>query len=240
MRRARPVLLTLLAAGILAAAVFRSVELRSDIVDFLPTGRSGAARLMVQELRSGAAANLILVGLEGAPVAELARLSRAMAKQLTSSGLFSFVAGSDGEPDPAAERFLFSHRYLLSPIVTRDSFTVDSLRRDFRRLLRQLQSSMEPLAQRYGFADPVGAFIALARIWIGNSGVRTIDGAWFAPDRDRALLLVRTRAGALDLEFRESGRRCHSCGVRRGQSRRGPPNCGRSRHHRPGRGERHP
>lgn len=199
MRRLRPVLLTLLASLLLAAAVFRSVALRSDIVDFLPSGRSEATRLMLQELRSGAAANLILVGVEGASVPELARLSRTMTGELARSDLFSFVAAGDTEPDPAAEQLLFTRRYLLSPVVTSDAFTADALHRDFRQLLRQLQSSMAPLAQRYGLADPVGAFVALARIWIGTGEVRSIDGAWFAPDRDRALLLMRTRAGALDL-----------------------------------------
>ena len=67
------------------------------------------------------------------------------------------------------------------------------------RLLRGLQSSAAPLLQQFGAADPTGAFLAIARDWIGASKVRSVDGVWFAPGRDRALILARTRAGGLDI-----------------------------------------
>jgi predicted exporter len=66
-------------------------------------------------------------------------------------------------------------------------------------LLRGLQSSAAPLLQQLGAADPTGAFLAIARDWIGASKVRSVDGVWFAPGRDRALILARTRAGGLDI-----------------------------------------
>ncbi len=46
------------------------------MADFLPAGGTPAARLMLDELRSGPATSLILIGIEGAPPAELARISR--------------------------------------------------------------------------------------------------------------------------------------------------------------------
>jgi predicted exporter len=68
-----------------------------------------------------------------------------------------------------------------------------------QRLLRGLRSSAAPLLQQFGAADPTGAFLAIARDWIGISKVRSVDGVWFAPEQDRALILARTRAGGLDI-----------------------------------------
>ncbi len=202
-RRARPILAALAAAVLLAVLTFRFIDLRTDMTEFLPIGNTEAAKLMMRELRSGAATSIILIGLEGAPPDELARISQAMAARLGASGLFAFVGNGDASLDPAAEQFLFGHRYLLSPASTAEAFTPAALRRDFETLLHQLRSSAAPLAQHYGLADPPGAFLAMARVWMGESDVRSIDGVWFAAGRDRALMLVRTKTGGLDLEAQD-------------------------------------
>jgi predicted exporter len=201
--RARPILTALAASVLLAVLVFRFVDLRSDMTEFLPIGHTEAAKLMMRELRSGAATGIILIGLEAAPPAELARISQAMAARLDRSGLFALVSNGDASLDPDAERFLFEHRYLLSPASTADAFTTSALHRDFETLLHQLRSSSAPLAQQYGLADPPGAFLAMAREWMGGSDVRSIDSVWFAAARDRALMLARTKTGGLNLEAQD-------------------------------------
>ena len=87
----RPIALALAAAGLLLALVFWRIDLRADMADFLPQGQTPAARLMLQQLRSGTAASLILIGLEGAPEAELGRISRSMTAALQRSGRFALV-----------------------------------------------------------------------------------------------------------------------------------------------------
>ncbi len=200
MRRALPVLGALLAAGLLLAAALSVVTVRTDMADFLPQGGTEAARLVMQEARAGSATGLILLGIEGAPAADLARISVALAAGLQQSGLFSVVAGGQAALADTDQADLFARRYLLAPA----NFDVPSLRRGLENLLRQLRSSTAPLAVQFGLADPPGAFLALLRTWIGTSQVRTIDGAWFAPDRDRALLLARTRAGGMDVPAQET------------------------------------
>jgi predicted exporter len=189
----------------LAVLVFRHVEIRTDMTEFLPSGRSDTARLMLEELRSGPTASLIIIGLESAPVADLARISREMSSALNRSGQFALVNNTaEGLTSSAEEQILFAHRYLLSPITTSEAFTVAALRDDMQRLLQGLQTSAAPLLQQFGVADPPGAFLSIARTWIGTSRVRSIDGVWFAPDRDRALILARTRAGGLDIVGQEA------------------------------------
>lgn len=189
----------LAATGLLLALVFGRVELRTDMAEFLPSGQTEAARFMLRELRQGAAASLILIGLDGAEPAGLARLSHAVAASLQDSGLFAFVANGQRAIAETDERFLFEHRYLLSPATSEAAFTVPALRRRLEGLLAGLRSSAAPLVSRYGVADPPGAFLELVRLWAGDGGVRTVDGAWFAPEMDRALLLAKTRVTGMDV-----------------------------------------
>jgi len=198
-RRTAPILLALLLSAGLAAAVFSRLDFRTDMADFLPQGRSEATRFMLREIRTGEAARLILIGIEGAAPDRLAEASRTMAAALSRSGRFAFVEDGGGD-DEGAEQFLFRHRYLLSPATTPEAFTTASLRHDLEGLLEALASSAAPLAARYGVEDPPGAFLAAVRGWIGASPVQTRDGVWFAADRPRALILAKTDAAGVDLD----------------------------------------
>ncbi len=201
MMRARKLALpaALLAAALVLALSFHCVTVRSDMAAFLPAGGTPAARLTLAQLRGGPAVSLILIGIEGAPAATLARISRVLAAALGRSGQFSLIENGQQALGGADLRFLFRHRYLLSPLTTPSAFTTRSLSADFERLLAGLASSAAPLVEQYGLPDPIGAFSDIARTWANGSNMREVDGTWFAPHRNRALLLVRTRAKGLDL-----------------------------------------
>jgi predicted exporter len=156
------------------------------------------------ELRAGPATSLILLGVEGAPPAELARISRSMAAALDRSGLFGLVNNGENTGFGSADQeFLFRHRYLLSSGTTAEAFTVPALHADMQRLLRLLQSSASSLVTRFGLADPTGAFLNLAQNWAGSAKIRSVGGVWFASDRDRALILAKTHASGMDLAAEE-------------------------------------
>ena len=197
-KRATPILGALALAVLLAALVFGHLDVRNDISEFLPRGESPAARLMLREMRSGSATTLILVGIERAPPADLARISQAMAAGLRASGQFALVTNSNQDIDDATERVIFTHRYLLSPASTAASFTTEALASDFKSVLDQMQSSLAPMA-RLGLADPTGTLHALLDVWAAGAHPRSLDGVWFAPDRDRALILLKTAGNGLDL-----------------------------------------
>ena len=201
-RRFPPLLAALLLLAALGAGLAAKVEVRGDLAEFLPAGRSPASAFLFRELRSGAATSLLLAGIEGAPEAELARLSRALGAALRASGQFAFVADGTTTLGEAEQALLFRHRYLLSPETVPDSFTVPALRARLEALLDGLRSSASPVLARFGFADPTGAFLGLARVWLAESRLEARDGAWFAapPAPPRALLLARTGAAGLDAE----------------------------------------
>lgn len=200
-----PILLVVAVTALVVGLVFSHVTVRSDMADFLPRGRTEPARLMSQQLLSGASTSLIMIGIDGAPADVLARISRSMTRSLGHAGLFSFISnGSEDLLVSEAEQVLFGHRYLLSPATTAASFTAPALHDDLERLLRGLQSSAAPVVQQFGLADPSGAFLAIVHDMIGASTMRTLHGVWFAAQRERALILARTRAGSMDVEAQEA------------------------------------
>lgn len=176
--------------------LLRTVEIRGDIVDFLPAPETPEAAFLMRELRGGAAATLLLAGIEGAPRAELARISRAMGERLAPSPLFTLVANGAEAISDAERALLFRYRYLLGEA----DVTEAALRADLERLLDGLRSSAAPLVRLYGFADPPNAFLTLLRGWLSDSRVEMEGGVWFAPGADRALLLARSAAPAMDFE----------------------------------------
>lgn len=199
-----PILIALLLAGLFAALAFRVVDVRTDMADFLPAGHTPASRFMLQQLQSGSTASLILLGIDNAPADRLAGISTTLAAGLDRTGLFTLVSNGDRAMDGPDGKALFDHRYLLAPNTDAAAFTPAALRADLERLLLQLQSSASPLVVQFGLPDPTGALPALGANWIGASTVRSIGGVWFAADRDRALLVVQTRAAGMDIAAQQT------------------------------------
>jgi predicted exporter len=197
-RRRWPLPVASLLALALAALVFARLPVRTDLSALLPAGGGTDARRALQAVRSGGAAELVLVGIEDAPAGVLAAISRSMAATLRRDPAVALVANGDQDLGPDVLQAAFAHRYLLSPAVTPWSFGADALRADVRRVLDGLRSDAAPLVARYGLADPTGAFPALLDAWQGQARLRRVQGVWFARERDRALLLVRLRGGGLD------------------------------------------
>ncbi len=190
----------LVLAGLLAALAWH-VPPRADLAEFLPPGRTPASAFLFRELQSGAATTLLLAAIEGsAPRAELARLSRETAAGLRASGRFAFVGDGTLQLSEAEQVSLFRYRYLLSPETRPEAFTAEAMRPRLEALLDGLRSAASPLLARFGFADPTGIFLRLAGTWLGEARIETVEGAWFAADRDRALLLARGHGAGLDAE----------------------------------------
>ena len=204
MRRLAGVLLLLLGLG---GWLGWTVPPRTDLAAFLPPGGTPASAFLFRELQSGAATTLLLAAIEGAPRAELARLSRDTAAALRASGRFAFVGDGTLRLGEAEEALLFRHRYLLSPETHAEAFTPEALRPRLEALLDGLRSAASPLLARIGFADPTGAFFGLAATWLGGSQVETSDGAWFAATAagaPRALVVARGHGAGLDSEAQQA------------------------------------
>lgn len=176
----------------------RAVTVRTDMTAFLPAGGTPAAQMLIKTLQSPVLASIILIAIEGADPAELARLSNDLASRLKASELFSSVSnGADVMSGDDFEMF-FRARYLLSAKTQRGAFDETALRADLETDLGLLRSSAGPLVSRNLAADPTGHFLSLARDWLSHAGPASRNGVWFSADGSRALVMVRSKGSGLD------------------------------------------
>jgi predicted exporter len=193
--------LTLLAAS--AALVWRT-PLSTDLSAFLPRSPTPAQQLLVDQLREGIVSRLVLVGIEGAGPPRLAALSEALRTRLARDPTFVYVNNGAQELIEADGRFLFEHRYLLSPEVAPARFTAAGLRAALEADLDLLASPTSMLLTPVLPADPTGELLVLLDALQGQGGVQSREGVWFSRDGRRALLIAQTRAQGFDIDGQQA------------------------------------
>src|SRR5215510_5673496 len=107
--------MAMFATAVLGGIVFASLDVRYDLTFFQPGTPSRVSDLAIDQIRSGPASRVVLIGVAGAPPTDLARLSRSLVEQLSKTGRFNRIANGANELDEASLRFLFDNRYLLGP-----------------------------------------------------------------------------------------------------------------------------
>ena len=99
----------------------------TDLSAFLPRNPTPSQQLLVDQLRDGPAARLILIAIEGGSVEACAKVSIAMAAGLRRDLQFAAISNGEAEAEQSSREFLFKHRYLLSDQVTAARFSAAGL-----------------------------------------------------------------------------------------------------------------
>lgn len=198
-----PRLLWALALAGCAAVVWRT-EFRADFSAFLPREPSPEQRILVAQLQDGAAARVLLLGLQGAPAPTLAALGRQLAERLRADALLQQVHNGQAGGYAADEALLLDARYLLSPQVGPERFSAAGLRQALQQGLAELGSSTGLLTRALLARDPTGELLALLELLLPADGPPVRHGHWFNAAGDRALLLVQTRAAGSDLQAQQT------------------------------------
>jgi len=196
------VALTIWIAAIAACLwIVANARYTADLSAFLPKTPSREQQVLVNQLRDGAVSRLILIGLEGADMPARTALSRALAARLRGDEQFAMVANGEPVGLDRERDILLKHRYLLSPSVTPERFTEAGLRDAIGETLDLLSSSAGLLAKALVPRDPTGE---LTQLLMGEFGGGTRgeseNGVWVSRDRQRALMLVHTRATGADTD----------------------------------------
>jgi len=181
----------------------RHATVTTDLGVFLPPAATRVQEILVDQLRTGLASRLLLIGIDGVDEAARARASRELAQRLDANGVFVSVA--NGEPQRLArerER-LFALRYALSPGVRPERFGTAGLRAALQEELELLASPLSSLSRRTLPADPTGELRRLAAPLAGTAGPALRQGVWMSADGSRALLAAETRAPGFDLDAQE-------------------------------------
>ena len=189
-------LLALAAAAVVAA---RSHYV-ADLSAFLPAAPTPEQAVLVDQLKSGAATRLVLVGIDGGDAEARAAASRALAEHLRASGLFTAVNNGDRSAFEAAGRVVFVNRYLLSPAVDADRFSVDGLRAALGETVSLLGTPAGALVKPILFEDPTGETIRLVEALTPATAPRSEGGVWASRSEPRAVLVAITRADGSDLD----------------------------------------
>ena len=190
-----------------SAWIVSRASFTADLSAFLPRTPTQEQQLLVEQLKSGIASRLILIGIDGGDAAARARASRALAARLRADPRFLHIANGENLGLERDRQILLENRYLLSPTVNAERFSVDGLRTGIEDSLDQLSSSSGMFSKTLLPRDPTGEFMQLVEGMAGGAGgtsqPQTADGVWVSRDGQRALLLARTRAEGADTDAQE-------------------------------------
>ncbi len=189
-------LLAVAACGLLVARARYSTDLSA----FLPATPDARQQLLVRLLRDGPSSQLMLLSIEGAEPGARARLSQALARSLRSERIFTMVANGEQEGFVRDRALLYQHRYLLSPAVNSDRFSVAGLSAAMSATLAQQATSLALGGADLLAHDPTGELQSSLELLDTVTPARTDNGVWVSARGERAILMARTAAGGSDTD----------------------------------------
>lgn len=199
----RAFLLWLLAMLAGAAIVWNS-RFTADMSFFLPARPSAEQQVLVDQLKEGAVARLLMVAIAGGDAVQRAALSRDLRGRLEKTSEFAAVQNGESGSLDGERDLLFLHRYLLSPAVTPQRFTVDGLRAAIADSIDRLASPAGMMLKAKLPRDPTGELYAVLGQLNPGAQPASREGVWASPDGERALLLLQTRALGSDTDGQEA------------------------------------
>lgn len=172
-------------------------DVRSDLTAFLPRHSDGVGALLTGPLQRNPASKLILAAIEGGDAGARARVSDRLVARLGAHAAIARVSNGRLPPPETLER-LFRYRYLLSPAADARHFGVESLRRQFQALRRDLAAGFSLLPKQYVPADPTRELESMLRALAPPQAIHRAGGVWASADGRRALLMIETAAAGLE------------------------------------------
>jgi predicted exporter len=192
-----------LLAGVAAVIVARAHYI-ADLSAFLPRAPTATQRLLVEQLRTGPAVHLVILAIEGADATTRARVSVQLAARLRANPAFIAVNNGDAAQLERDRQFLFAHRYLLSPRMTPERFSVAGLHGAIADSLDALASPEGLLLKGLFARDPTGEMLAILESLGEGQIPHTTEGVWSSPDGERAMLMVQMRAPGSDTDAQQA------------------------------------
>ncbi|BEV73823.1 MMPL family transporter [Paludibacterium sp. THUN1379] len=199
--RSQKLILTLWLAAMLAAClVISQTRFVADLSAFMPKTPSARQQMLVDQLRDGAIARLVLLGIEGGNASQRTQLSREMVQRLNGNALFSAVQNGDSATQQRDQRYFFDNRYLLSPAISVDRFSPAGLHEAIQTLLLDMAGDGGLLVKQILPRDPSGETLRILDQFIGDAAPRSDGEVWISRDGNRAVLLVQLADSGLNTD----------------------------------------
>ena len=174
------------------------LRMEEDLRRFLPSPRTPAQVLLVDELGEGPGSRLLLAAVHGAPAEVLAARSQALRAALQADPRIALVANGDDNGLDAVPGHLRPYRYLLSPTLDTQALDAAYLQQELQARLQDLGSPAGDLVEPLLPSDPTLEILHLAEAWQPAHAPQRLHGVWFDRDGAQALLLIQTRAAGFD------------------------------------------
>ncbi|WP_299069142.1 hypothetical protein [Accumulibacter sp.] len=197
---ARRTFLLWLLAMLAGAAIVWNSRFSADMSFFLPAHPSAEQQVLVDQLREGAVTRLLMLAIGGGDAQQRAALSRELRARLADGPELATLRNGDHHSLDADREYLFRHRYLLSPAVTPERFTVGGLRSAIAESIDVLASPAGLLVKRLLPQDPTGELLGLLAGLDAGAQPNSRAGVWASRDGERALLLAQTTALGSDTD----------------------------------------
>lgn len=198
------VLASWLALVALALAVVVRADYTADLTAFLPKSPDARQRLLIEQLQSGLPSRTLLIGIEGGDAAARSSASRGLAAAMRASGLFEQVQNGEREAFAEVGRWLFEHRYLLSPAIGPERFAPEGLREALGETLSLLGTPAGASLRELLPRDPTGEMQRIAEALIPAEAPRLEGGVWVSRVAPRAVLLASTKADGANLDAQQA------------------------------------
>jgi predicted exporter len=193
-----------LLAMLAGAAIVWNTHFTADMSFFLPARPSAEQQVLVDQIKEGVVSRLLMVAIAGGDERQRAALSRDLRGRLAKMAEFVAVQNGEAGSLDAGRDFLFAHRYLLSPTVTPERFTVAGLRTAIADSIDRLASPAGLMFKAQLPRDPTGELFALVGGLDAGAQPASRAGVWASRDGERALLLVQTTALGSDTDGQET------------------------------------
>jgi predicted exporter len=190
--------------ALIAATIALRASYTTDLSGFLPRRASATQSLLVEQLREGPAAHLIIAAIAGGDAETRAAVSRQTALRLRTDPAFLAIDNGNEAQLERDREFLFEHRYLLSPRVSPELFTPSGLHAAIGAALDTLASSTGPPVRPLFLRDPTLEILAIIDSLDASHAPHTAAGVWSSPDGTRALILAHTRASGADIDGQQA------------------------------------
>ncbi len=192
----------------LAASIAVHTHYTTDLSAFLPRSPTATQQLLVEQLREGPAARLIIAAIEGGDAALRAQVSVKLSQALRRRSEFAVVDNGDAASLERDRAFLFDHRYVLSDAMTAAHFSVTGLHAAIAAGVDALASPEGPLLKALFPRDPTGELLNILDAAGSTHAPHTEGGVWASADGARALVLLQTRATGADTDAQQQA--CNS------------------------------
>ncbi|WP_062789632.1 MMPL family transporter [Aquitalea pelogenes] len=196
----KPVILIWLAAMLASVLVISQTRFVADLSAFMPKLPSARQQMLIDQLRDGAIARLVLVGIEGADEAERGRLSRLLVGKLSGNPRFTAVQNGDRQTQQRDQQYFFDNRYLLSPAVTPQRFTAAGMHDAIQDTLLAMSGDAGLIVKKILPRDPTGETLQILEQFMGESQPSTSNDIWVSRDGKRAVLLLQLAESGLNTD----------------------------------------